>query len=121
MRRGVQFSAVVSFCLSVACSPAWVPPATDISSRGSLAVEVRVMGDSADFFIELGRRITVSRPGEARDELLDQWYDRAFRATDWDAWYWGFNPDTWMSKERDTMEGRAERDDRHRSWRLLGG
>ncbi len=37
---------------------------------------------------------------DALNKYLDEWYDYSNRATEWDATGWGFNPDTWMTKER---------------------
>lgn len=40
----------------------------------------------------------------AMDKYLDEWYSYSHMATEWDAALWGFDVDTWMRKERRTME-----------------
>lgn len=37
------------------------------------------------------------------DQYLDEWYDISHRATEWDAYHWGFDGDTWMVEERKRM------------------
>lgn len=44
---------------------------------------------------------------EARDFYLDHYADCLLRATEWDAQQWGFNPDTWMARERAILQGRG--------------
>lgn len=41
------------------------------------------------------------------DHYLDQWISVTTRATEWDATFWGFDPDRWMAAERREMERRA--------------
>lgn len=40
------------------------------------------------------------------DQVLEEWYDIQYRATEWDAGEWGF-PDTWMARERGYMNKRS--------------
>lgn len=43
----------------------------------------------------------------AIDRYLAEWYDIAHRATEWDAYHWGFDPDGWMHRERTQMGTRT--------------
>ena len=51
---------------------------------------------------------------EHADYWLDQLFDALTRATEWDADGWGFNPTTWMEKERALMRSRLPENERSR-------
>lgn len=40
------------------------------------------------------------------DQVLDEWYDIQYRATEWDADMWGFS-ESWMARERSYMNKRS--------------
>lgn len=46
------------------------------------------------------REAIARRDPNAVDELLDRRYDAEYRATEWDADQWGFDPDRWCETER---------------------
>lgn len=66
------------------------------------------MGAPREVYIELALAIEHANSIELRDALLDEWYDITYRATDWDAIAWGFEPRKWMSEERRKMEQRIQ-------------
>lgn len=47
---------------------------------------------------------------ETVDFWLDQYADSLFRATEWDADRWGFDPDRWMEAERAELAARGGSD-----------
>lgn len=51
-----------------------------------------------------------SRAHEHLDWWLDQYGDSLFRATEWDADQWGFDPDRWMEAERRELAERGGAD-----------
>lgn len=65
-------------------------------------------------FEYLANRIRETSDRAKQDGLLDIWIDYRDRATEWDAEQWGFNPDTWMLKERNMMYMSDLRERRHR-------
>lgn len=58
------------------------------------------MSAHPDAFKKLSKDISRTKDRKIHDELLDRWLDYRDRATEWDAQNWGFDPDTWMAKER---------------------
>lgn len=67
-----------------------------------------------EFFEDLREQLLSVETPDDRDALLDEWFDAANRATDYDAIEWGFDPKRWMSEDRKRMEvriaeARAER------------
>ena len=57
----------------------------------------------------VGRLTAATNPGQV-DAALDQLYDSASRATNWDAGMWGFDPDRWMEAERVELARRGGTD-----------
>ena len=43
----------------------------------------------------------------ALDRALDLYADSLYRATEWDADQWGFDPDRWMAAERSELAARG--------------
>ena len=71
-----------------------------------------MLGDHARQYLETQLIKADSRL--MQDRLLDIWLDHRDRATEGDAFLWGF-PDDWMKKERILME-EADRHARKRRW-----
>jgi hypothetical protein len=46
-------------------------------------------------------------PRHMVDVALDSYLDGMFRATDWDARQWGFDPFRWMGSERAALRSRG--------------
>lgn len=61
------------------------------------------MAASERAFEHLRTRLRGASDRPMQDEILDLWLDFRDLATEWDAQQWGFNPDTWMLKERNEM------------------
>jgi hypothetical protein len=63
---------------------------------------------------ESARRAMLDRirksPRERIDAALDDYCDCLFRATEWDAAQWGFEPDAWQAAERAQLRTRGGRD-----------
>lgn len=66
------------------------------------------MSAHPDAFARLERDLTRTRDRKIQDELLDKWIEYKKLATEWDGAQWGFEPDTWMSKERAELGKRSQ-------------
>jgi len=52
----------------------------------------------------LAKKIRNAPDRSSQDVWLDQWSRYRDLATEWDAHWWGFNPDTWMRAEREELD-----------------
>ena len=66
------------------------------------------MGASQTVIEGLLKKLSVSKDPELIDELLDKLYEYKYLATDWDASHWGFNPRSWMLKERLALDSQSK-------------
>lgn len=66
------------------------------------------MSAHPDAFSRLKRDLTRTRDRKIQDELLDKWLEYERLATEWDGSNWGFDTDTWMSKERAELGKRSK-------------
>lgn len=66
------------------------------------------MSAHPDAFSRLKRDLTRTRDRKIQDELLDKWLEYEKLATDWDGTQWGFDADSWMSKERAELDKRSD-------------
>lgn len=62
------------------------------------------MSAPESYFNELREALMDANTEDEHNILLDQWFDAATRATDYDAIQWGFDPRTWGGSDRKKME-----------------
>lgn len=65
------------------------------------------MSAHPDAYARLARDLSRTKDRKIHDELLDQWLDYRYLASEWDGEQWGFDPETWMEKERAELLSRA--------------
>ncbi len=62
------------------------------------------MPASEELYNSLREQLKYTKDKNLVDEILDYWNKCTKLVTEWDAEQWGFNPVTWMVKERAQME-----------------